>query len=85
MLGVSGSGKTKNFNDALRTLAVAGKSKKDKASQRVMKAVTVLNAFGNAATIQNVDSSRYGCVAQVQFNKRGKLSGVQLSDYLLEK
>ncbi|KAI3648403.1 hypothetical protein MP228_006257 [Amoeboaphelidium protococcarum] len=85
-MGESGSGKSTNLLYALRSIITASKSKKkEKVAQRALKALTVMDAFGNAKTVQNDNSSRYGKVCEVQFNNRGKMSGVKMIDYLLER
>lgn len=51
-MGESGSGKSTNLLYALRSIITASKSKKkEKVAQRALKALTVMDAFGNAKTV----------------------------------
>ena len=59
-----------------------------KASQiqaKVLVSNAILEAFGNARTLRNDNSSRFGKYIQMAFDARGRLSGASISTYLLEK
>nr|CCA16800.1 myosinlike protein putative [Albugo laibachii Nc14] len=51
----------------------------------VLKAQPVLEAFGNAKTSRNDNSSRFGKYIEIQFNARGKMTGAEIHSFLLER
>lgn len=46
---------------------------------------TILNAFGNVKTLDNLNASRFGKYIEIQFNERGRMIGCKVLNYLLDK
>merc|ERR1719367_2694572 len=65
----------------------AGKRKEGEASleDKIVQTNPVLEAWGNAKTVRNDNSSRFGKFIRIHFNSSGKLSGADMVVYLLEK
>ncbi|KAM3708426.1 hypothetical protein ACB098_02G097000 [Castanea mollissima] len=87
--GESGAGKTESTKMLMRYLAyMGGKAAADgrrSVEQQVLESNPVLEAFGNAKTVRNNNSSRFGKFVEIQFNERGKISGAAIRTYLLER
>jgi myosin heavy chain 6/7 len=93
--GESGAGKTENTKKVIAYFAnVGATSKKDDASKdpkkgtledQVVQTNPVLESFGNAKTVRNDNSSRFGKFIRIHFGPTGKLAGADIETYLLEK
>uniref|UniRef100_A0A3P8RPX6 Myosin XVA n=1 Tax=Amphiprion percula TaxID=161767 RepID=A0A3P8RPX6_AMPPE len=80
--GESGSGKTEATKLVLRYLAAI--HHKANLAQEILEAAPLLESFGNAKTVRNDNSSRFGKYIEV-FLEDGVISGAITSQYLLEK
>jgi len=97
--GESGAGKTENTKKVIAYFAIVGKSqaaaaakkgdeggeKKATLEDQIVQTNPVLEAFGNAKTVRNNNSSRFGKFIRIHFDPRGKLAGGDIEHYLLEK
>ncbi|KAJ8406974.1 hypothetical protein AAFF_G00292500 [Aldrovandia affinis] len=92
--GESGAGKTVNTKRVIQYFAsiAAVSGKKDAASEKkgtledqIIQANPALEAFGNAKTIRNDNSSRFGKFIRIHFAASGKLASADIETYLLEK
>uniref|UniRef100_A0A0E0C753 Myosin motor domain-containing protein n=1 Tax=Oryza meridionalis TaxID=40149 RepID=A0A0E0C753_9ORYZ len=86
--GESGAGKTETTKMLMRYLAfLGGRSRTGgrTVEQQVLESNPVLEAFGNAKTVRNNNSSRFGKFVEIQFDKSGKISGAAIRTYLLER
>nr|CAB3264111.1 myosin-7 [Phallusia mammillata] len=91
--GESGAGKTENTkkviqyfaNIAAQTTQKPDSEKKANLEDQIVQTNPVLEAWGNAKTIRNNNSSRFGKFIRIHFGTSGKLSGGDIESYLLEK
>ncbi|GAB2277611.1 hypothetical protein Dimus_012319 [Dionaea muscipula] len=86
--GESGAGKTETTKMLMRYLAfLGGRSSTEgrTVEQQVLESNPVLEAFGNAKTVRNNNSSRFGKFVEIQFDKHGRISGAAIRTYLLER
>merc|ERR1711970_677625 len=89
--GESGAGKTENTKKVIAYFANVASSGKKKAEgeigleEQIVQTNPVLEAFGNAKTVRNDNSSRFGKFIRIHFGGTGKLSGADIESYLLEK
>ncbi|XP_026492053.1 myosin heavy chain, muscle isoform X16 [Vanessa tameamea] len=91
--GESGAGKTENTKKVIAYFATVGAAQKKDPTQdkkgsledQVVQTNPVLEAFGNAKTVRNDNSSRFGKFIRIHFGPSGKLAGADIETYLLEK
>eukprot|EP00258_Populus_trichocarpa_P035710 XP_024451729.1 myosin-9 isoform X3 [Populus trichocarpa] len=86
--GESGAGKTETTKMLMRYLAYLGGhsgAEGRTVEQQVLESNPVLEAFGNAKTAKNNNSSRFGKFVEIQFDKKGRISGAAIRTYLLER
>ncbi|XP_068598563.1 myosin heavy chain, fast skeletal muscle-like [Brachionichthys hirsutus] len=94
--GESGAGKTVNTKRVIQyfaTIAVAGGKKHEAVpgkmqgslEDQIIAANPLLEAYGNAKTVRNDNSSRFGKFIRIHFGTTGKLASADIETYLLEK
>ncbi|XLR05925.1 hypothetical protein S83_072123 [Arachis hypogaea] len=86
--GESGAGKTESTKMLMCYLAyMGGRAANEGRSveQQVLESNPVLEAFGNAKTVRNNNSSRFGKFVEIQFDQKGRISGAAIRTYLLER
>ncbi|KAK9809830.1 hypothetical protein WJX72_000004 [[Myrmecia] bisecta] len=87
--GESGAGKTETSKLIMQYLAWMGNGGTQDGvqgvEQQVLESNPLLEAFGNAKTVRNDNSSRFGKFVEIQFNAAGRISGAAVRTYLLER
>lgn len=84
--GESGAGKTETTKICMKYLAdVGGTLGVGRIEEQIMQSNPILEAFGNAKTLRNDNSSRFGKFIQLQFDADGHVIGAMIENYLLEK
>ncbi|KAH9785065.1 Myosin-6 [Citrus sinensis] len=86
--GESGAGKTESTKQLMRYLAYMGgraAAEGRSVEKKVLESNPVLEAFGNAKTVRNNNSSRFGKFVEIQFDRSGRISGAAIRTYLLER
>lgn len=93
--GESGAGKTENTKKVIQYLAAVATSDDQRSktsnrqlsnlSEQILRANPILEAFGNAQTVRNNNSSRFGKFIRIEFTRSGQIAGAYIDWYLLEK
>ncbi|KAM9308116.1 myosin-IIIa [Gastrophryne carolinensis] len=83
--GESGAGKTEGAHLLVQQLTVLGKANNRTLQEKILLVNNLVEAFGNACTIINENSSRFGKYLEMKFTKNGTVVAAQISEYLLEK
>ncbi|XP_060048311.1 myosin-IIIa [Erinaceus europaeus] len=83
--GESGAGKTESAHLLVQQLTVLGKANNRTLQEKILQVNNLVEAFGNACTIINDNSSRFGKYLEMKFTSSGAVVGAQISEYLLEK
>ncbi|KAL0084675.1 P-loop containing nucleoside triphosphate hydrolase protein [Phycomyces blakesleeanus] len=92
--GESGAGKTENTKVAIQYLTTMASKRilnkngtvlVNQLEQQILQANPILESFGNAQTIRNNNSSRFGKFIRIEFNMQAHICGANIEWYLLEK
>uniref|UniRef100_A0AAY4EDG9 Uncharacterized protein n=1 Tax=Denticeps clupeoides TaxID=299321 RepID=A0AAY4EDG9_9TELE len=89
--GESGAGKTVNTKRVIQYFAIvaalgeAASKKGGTLEDQIIEANPAMEAFGNAKTVRNDNSSRFGKFIRIHFGPTGKLASADIDIYLLEK
>uniref|UniRef100_A0A8C0DW62 non-specific serine/threonine protein kinase n=1 Tax=Balaenoptera musculus TaxID=9771 RepID=A0A8C0DW62_BALMU len=83
--GESGSGKTESAHLIVQHLTFLGKASNQTLREKILQVNSLVEAFGNACTAINDNSSRFGKYLEMMFTPTGAVMGARISEYLLEK
>ncbi|XP_072471812.1 myosin-IIIb [Notamacropus eugenii] len=83
--GESGSGKTESAHLIVQHLTFLGKANNRALREKILQVNPLVEAFGNACTAINDNSSRFGKYLEMMFTPTGAVMGAKISEYLLEK
>ncbi|XP_013418100.1 myosin-IIIb isoform X2 [Lingula anatina] len=83
--GESGAGKTESTKLMVKHIIQLCKNCGSNLHERIVEVNPLLEAFGNARTTVNNNSSRFGKFIELFFTRDGRVVGAQIDDYLLEK
>ncbi|MGH0133886.1 UNVERIFIED_CONTAM: hypothetical protein FKN15_043857 [Acipenser sinensis] len=83
--GESGAGKTESAHLIVQHLTFLGKANNRTLREKILQVNLLVEAFGNACTAINDNSSRFGKYLEMKFTPTGAVMGAKISEYLLEK
>lgn len=84
--GESGAGKTENTKFVLKILCQKrNSSSSEDVSSKLLAMNPITESFGNACTVRNRNSSRFGKFIDISFDAAGDICGCHMKSYLLEK
>ncbi|XP_061708749.1 myosin-IIIb-like isoform X4 [Cydia pomonella] len=83
--GESGAGKTESANLLLKQLVFLSKTQTGNVEDKILQVNPIMEAFGNARTGINANSSRFGKYLDLSLMRVGRISGARISVYLLEQ
>ncbi|XP_061580454.1 myosin-IIIb isoform X1 [Cololabis saira] len=83
--GESGAGKTESAHLIVQHLTFLGKANNRTLREKILQVNPLVEAFGNACTAINDNSSRFGKYLEMKFTPTGAVTGAKISEYLLEK
>ncbi|KAL7669321.1 hypothetical protein ACOME3_009983 [Neoechinorhynchus agilis] len=91
--GESGAGKTENTKKVIQYFATvaanqeksSGGEEKPNLEDQIVSANPLLESYGNAKTVRNNNSSRFGKFIRIHFGGNGRIAGADIATYLLEK
>ncbi|XP_073237058.1 unconventional myosin-X-like isoform X2 [Porites lutea] len=88
--GESGAGKTESTKFILKYLSDVSRGTGEtenmpKVEDAIIQSSPIMEAFGNAKTVYNNNSSRFGKFINLKFNSKGRMDGGSIQDFLLEK
>ncbi|XP_056440768.1 myosin-IIIa [Gadus chalcogrammus] len=83
--GESGAGKTESAHLLVQQLTFLGKANNRELQEKILLVNSLVEAFGNATTAINDNSSRFGKYLEMKFTSGGTVVGAKISEYLLEK
>ncbi|KAL6543227.1 hypothetical protein OROHE_010747 [Orobanche hederae] len=82
--GESGTGKTETAKLTIQYLVALGEGS-GRIDSEILQTSCILEAFGNAKTARNNNSSRFGKLIDIHFNATGQICGAKIQIFLLEK